>query len=119
VKIAIVGSPKYAALWKVQKYIERLPAETVILIAGETPVDATVRAAARARNLGLKALRISPATHHSHVDFVRYTTMAKECERVVAFWDAKSKGVFDAIRKAVEYGRTVEINPEDSGDGTP
>lgn len=115
-KIAVVGSPKYSALWKVEKYVERLPVGTVLLLTGVTKVDAAVRAAARGRKLAVKSITAGVDVHPNHVDLVRYTTLAKECESFVAFWDGKDKEVLNALRKAVEYGRTICINPEDTAE---
>jgi hypothetical protein len=43
--------------------------------------------------------------------FLRNQTIADECQRMVAFWDGKSRGTQDVIGRAVQAGKVVLLVP--------
>ncbi len=44
-----------------------------------------------------------------HAPLMRNTKIVCECDYLVAFWDGKSRGTLDSIKKAVSLGRDVHI----------
>ncbi len=56
-----------------------------------------------------------PNNNHGNVDKSagprRNTTIALACTELVAFWDGKSRGTADVVKKAQELGRPIKVIP--------
>lgn len=108
-RIAVVGSRDYKNLEDVKEYIRSLPPETVVISGGARGVDRT--AAKEAREQGLKVIEILPDwdKYGKSAGYRRNILIVEEAEKVVAFWDGKSKGTEHTVRIAMDEGKDVEI----------
>lgn len=110
-QIAVVGSRDFPDLGQVEDFIALLPADTTVVTSRCRGVDRTAWKAAEARGLGLilhdpDYKRYGPRA----APLVRNGPIARDgVDGMVAFWDGRSRGTQDAMRKARLYGRKVEI----------
>ncbi|MFX4303025.1 DUF2493 domain-containing protein [Alicyclobacillus tolerans] len=115
-KIAIVGSRNFPHREKIEDYIKNLDKDIIIVSGGARGVDAI--AEQTARQLGLKT-EIYPADWKKYgksAGYRRNIQIAEALDRIVAFWDGKSKGTFHTIEIAKKQGKPVEIvGGEDQG----
>ena len=118
-KIAIVGSRDYPAMWRVEAFVKNLAAQDrsmpwrdlLVVSGGADGVDTIAIQTARSEGLNTRVYRPSKDLPPKYAPLARNLTIVKSCDKVVAFWDGSSKGTLDTIKKAVKYGLTVEINP--------
>lgn len=108
-RIAIVGSRDFPNLDQVREYIRTLPSDTVVVSGGARGVDRT--AEGEATKLGLTVLSIRPDwdKYGKRAGFLRNEDIVRFAEKLVAFWDGKSKGTKHSIDLAKGYGMVVEI----------
>lgn len=112
-KVAIVGSRGYARLNQVREYVHSLPKGTVVVSGGALGVDRMAEEAAKER--GLDTLIYLPDWDKGKgAGFVRNSAIVKACDRMVAFWDGKSRGTLDSINKAKKAGKAVLIVQADN-----
>ena len=83
---------------------------------GDTPVSGGARgvdylAAAWARRNGIAVVEHFPDYRHygKAAPHVRNRMVVADADRVVAFWDGKSRGTKSTIDKAVLHGKRVDI----------
>lgn len=108
-KIAIVGSREYPNLEEVRKYIRTLPRDTIIVSGGAKGVDRTAAEEARKRGLGVVEYLADWDTFGKSAGLIRNQTIVDSCDELVAFWDGKSRGTVDSIRKAQNQKKPVWI----------
>lgn len=115
-KVAIVGSrvPPRDACHALVDVMFDLPAGTVVVSGGAPGIDrlAATLAQVRAEDLGLiehlpDYRRFSP----KRAPLERNTTIAEECDSMLAFTDGSKGGTYDAIRKADALGKRVTLYP--------
>lgn len=109
-KVAIVGSRGYPNLREVADYVVyRLKPGDVLVSGGATGVDRAAEAAARAE--GLETLIYYPEweLYGKRAGFMRNEMIVLHSDRVVAFWDGKSRGTKDSIDKALKAGKPLEV----------
>jgi len=109
VKVAIVGSRSYARLERVRESVRSLPSHTIVVSGGARGVDRT--AAETARTCGLQVIEFLPDWNRygKSAGFRRNEQIVSEAERVVAFWDGRSRGTQHSIQLARDLGKPVEI----------
>lgn len=108
VKIAIVGSRDFDRLDLVVEYVKSLPPDTIIVSGGARGVDRM--AAVAGYNAGLGVVEHRPDwTKGPHAGFERNSLIVEEADKVVAFWDGKSRGTMDTVRKAANAGKPYEV----------
>lgn len=108
-RVAIVGSRDYADLERVRAYVRALPLDTVIVSGGARGVDTAAEMAAKDR--GMRVLIHLPdyGAHGRSAPLVRNDAIIRDCHRLVAFWDGRSRGTLDAARRARAAGKPVEV----------
>ena len=81
----------------------------VIVSGGARGVDSI--AAAWARRRGIPVIEHKPdyARYGKAAPHVRNDLIVAEADRVVAFWDGRSRGTQSTIRKALKHGKPVDI----------
>ena len=111
---AIIGSrgypnPERVIAWCT--YIVRAHPDATFVSGGAKGPDSI--GAAYLRKRGREVVEVLPDydTHGRAAPLVRNTEIVRRCDRVVAFWDGRSNGTLDAIRKAVKMGKRVTIMP--------
>ena len=128
-KIAVVGSRKFKALYLVIDYIERLPKDTTIVTGGARGVDQTAEKIARNRGLAVeiykpdwknidhpdaKVKKNKYGYYDARAGVRRNRTIVEVADKVVAFWDGISGGTAYTIRYAKETGTSVEVNYDET-----
>lgn len=111
-KVGIVGSRDFARLELVTAYVMSLPLDTVIVSGGARGVDTIAEQAASRR--GLVCCVYKPSWKDGKgAGFARNGRIVAQSDRVVAFWDGKSRGTMDTVWKAYKSGKPVELRMED------
>lgn len=108
-RVAIVGSREYEKLDQVEKYVNELPADAIVVSGGARGVDRAAENAAKRR--GLQTL-IFPAlwgTYGKRAGFLRNRQIVEAADKVVAFWDGFSAGTLSTIKLAQEAKKPVEV----------
>lgn len=109
-RVAIVGSRNYPALEHVQRFVETLPQETVVISGGAAGVDQAAENAARGRGMAVEVNRPEYGKYMAkQAPLIRNTEIARQCDEMVVFWDGSSRGSLDAVRKARRAGKRVRV----------
>lgn len=106
--VAVVGSRDYANLDKVREFVEGLPPETVVISGGALGVDWVAAETARRRGLRLDIFRADWPKHGRAAGPIRNSLIVKAADRIVAFWNGKSRGTMDVLEKARAAGKPIE-----------
>jgi predicted Rossmann fold nucleotide-binding protein DprA/Smf involved in DNA uptake len=110
--VAVVGSRDYPNLSEVRHYTRYLVTQGhEIVSGGARGVDTEAQQAAESMGRGAIVYAPDYKSHGYRAPFVRNAEIVAASDKVVAFWDGKSSGTLDTIRKAVKAGKTVVINP--------
>lgn len=119
-RVAVVGSRRFRDLPLVRDYIRRLPAGTTVVSGGAAGVDSVAEYTAKFSGYPVITFPIdrkglppygdpdglAEFTRRAHR---RNQLIVENCDRMVAFWDGKSGGTADAIRRAEALGKPVEV----------
>ena len=116
-KIAIIGSRDFSDKRLVIDYVNNLSEDTEVVTGGARGVDTWAEETARLRGLSVQVfLPYFKRPGHKYFGryakwhfFARNDEIIDYCDRVIAFWDGKSKGTNDVIKKAQKKGKEVEI----------
>lgn len=123
-QVAIVGSRD----WPKQSYthilnlIQGFPTDTVVVSGGARGVDRV--AAEYALACGLQVLEFkaqwvgADGRFNRGAGMNRNTDIIREAELVCAFWDYKSRGTLDSIRKAANAGKHITVIAPDGSRAT-
>lgn len=114
-RIAIVGSRKRTDPDTIDRYVGALPGNTTIISGGAKGPDSW--AAESARRHGLQIVEYLPdlkgVRHRGEATeryYARNQQIAENCDRMLALVSPDRKGgTEDAIRRAMELGKPVEI----------
>lgn len=114
-KVAIVGSRNFPHQDMVEDYVNRLPADTVIVSGGAKGVDTWGVEAAEKRGLDIKVFeadwnnpKYRTKSGKSFAGMLRNTDIIKFSDRVTAFSHNLSKGTQDSRHKAMKEGKVVD-----------
>lgn len=102
-KIAVVGSREYPDMEGVRRFIRALPKDVVVISGGARGVDSVAEEEARVQGLTVEIYPADWARYGRRAGYVRNKIMVDKADKVVAFWDGKSKGTkhtIDLARKA-------------------
>ncbi len=108
-RIAIVGSRNYPNRMVVQDFIERLPKACVVLSGGAAGVDTWAVEAAKDVGLEASVFEADWNAHGRKAGPIRNASIVAECDRLVAFWDGKSRGTLNSIYQAYRATKPVEV----------
>jgi hypothetical protein len=111
-RIAVVGSRSWDDQDAIKEYLSSLPSGTHIVSGGAKGADSLAELEARKLGLGTTVHRPDWSKGRS-AGFDRNGTVVDDADVVVAFWDGKSKGTQDTMRKAYDQGKLVEIHYPD------
>jgi hypothetical protein len=111
--IAVIGSREFPQLLLVADYVKGLSPETVIISGGARGVDRTAAATARATGHPVREILPNWDRDGKSAGFKRNAEIVAASDRLVAFWDGKSRGTADTIEKARQADLTITvINPD-------
>lgn len=104
-RIAVVGS-RSIVIKEIDKYIS---GADEIVSGGAVGVDAC--AAALSRRMGLRLTVFLPeyALYGRVAPIVRNKKIVDYADKIVAFWDGKSKGTLSVIKYAEKVGKSCEV----------
>lgn len=113
-RIAIVGSRNYTKLSHVREFVASLNAEAnEIVTGGARGVDAEVEAAAAVATIPVVVFPADWAAFGKAAGPIRNQQIVDHCDVVVAFWDGKSPGTRDCIKRARLAGKPVTVRRAD------
>ncbi len=112
-RVAIVGSRDYLHLGRVAQFVAALPAGTIVISGGARGVDKTAEQAARSYGLETLILPADWERFGKSAGFRRNHDIVGRADRVVAFWDGKSRGAKHTIDLARKAGVPVEIRDDE------
>jgi predicted Rossmann fold nucleotide-binding protein DprA/Smf involved in DNA uptake len=117
-RIAIVGSRSFARLELIESYVKGLSSDAVIVSGGAPGVDSAAAGAAQAAGRAVMVLEADWQQHGRSAGPMRNAQIVANADRIVAFWNGRSRGTLNTVALAVEAGLPVEIYDE-SGDPVP
>lgn len=117
--VAVVGSRTFRNLERVTAYVNALPPETVVVSGGARGVDQTAEYAAAARGMTVCVVTPDWKRHGRRAGIIRNGDIERRSARVAAFWDGRSPGTADTIRRFRRAGKPVEIIPDEPAGPAP
>lgn len=108
-KVAIVGSRDFPYLHMVRYYVSNLPRDTVVISGGARGVDQAAVEAAKIAKLETLVFMADWTTGRG-AGYARNVLLVKHADKIVAFWDGKSKGTKHTIDLAKKAGKPIEIH---------
>ena len=107
--VAVIGCRDSGRL-TVEQVIAELPENcTAIISGGAVGVDSLAREAAIRLELPFLAYQPEYDTYGRKAPLMRNTTIVDRADCVLAFWDYRSPGTRDTLRKARRQGKPVRI----------
>lgn len=116
-KIAIIGSRRFKNLDIVEKFVQSLPKDTIVISGGAYGVD--LMAEETAEKCGLRTIIYLPDFKTYGIPnayFERNKKITDEACEVVAFWDNFSKGTKFVIDYAKQTGKPIRIIDENGNE---
>lgn len=113
--VAIVGSRNYSDLGAVEDFVATLPKGTVVVSGGAGGVDHTAELSAVEHGLDVVSIPAAWVRHGKAAGFIRNRHIVKIADRVVAFWDGKSRGTANTVALAKEAGKPCEVRTSKPG----
>ncbi len=115
-RVAIVGSRGYLHYYRVLNFMfNHLPDKCEIVSGGAVGIDSAAKHGARVLSLEYTEFLPQYMIHGRKAPLLRNISIAKYCDRMVAFWDEESRGTKHSLAIAKSLGRPfIVINS--SGD---
>ncbi len=108
-RIAVVGSRDFPRLEEVSAFVRRLPKGTTLVSGGARGVDTAAEEAARSAGIPVEVHEAEWDRHGRRAGPLRNTRIVQSSDVVVAFWDGRSPGTADTLRKARLARRPVRV----------
>jgi len=106
-KVAVIGSRGFNNYELVKETLSPLDI-TLVVSGGAMGADTLGERYARENGIPTKIFK-PDWTKGRGAGFLRNTDIINEADTVVAFWDGKSRGTLDSIKKAEKQGKKVLI----------
>jgi predicted Rossmann fold nucleotide-binding protein DprA/Smf involved in DNA uptake len=122
-RYAFVGSRSFKSLELIEKYIEQLEPDSVVVSGGAVGVDS--HSAFLAKERGLTVVVYKPkwkddnGVYNPNAAFERNKDIIAASDEVFAFWDGKSRGTLDSIKHALQMGKPCIVILEDGSENVP
>lgn len=111
-KIAVVGSRGYKNLDWVRACVVALPEGSMVLSGGAPGVDRAAEQTAARYHIPLYVFLAAWDLRGRGAGLARNSQIVEAADEVIAFWDGKSRGTLDTIRKARAKGIPVKVYDE-------
>lgn len=110
-RIVIVGGRDFTDYKLLCSYLDQLHTEdiTCIISGGAAGADSLAERYAKYYGIPMEVYKPDWHTHGKAAGFLRNQTIVNHCDKVLAFWDGKSRGTADTIAKAKVAGKPVLI----------
>lgn len=126
-RVAVIGSRNFPEPDAIDRYIQTLPDNTIVISGGADGADSIAEYSARQR--GLKVISIpvlreewnlykNDKTGRGYAGMIRNSAIVDMAGTVVAFHHANSSGTADTLKKAHATGKRVIVNPHQSQSST-
>jgi len=106
-KVAVIGSRGFNNYELIKETLSSLDI-TLVVSGGAMGADTLGERYARENSIPTKIFK-PDWTKGRGAGFLRNTDIINEADTVVAFWDGKSRGTLDSIKKAEKQGKKVLI----------
>ena len=111
--LAVVGSRSFHKKiyfnQKMREVLLTFPHVTTLVSGGTRGPDSMAETYAKKNGLKMKVLLPNWDTYGRSAGIKRNTEIVEKCQVLVAFWDGKSPGTSDSIRKAQKQGKPAFI----------
>ncbi|HIP52822.1 MAG TPA: DUF2493 domain-containing protein [Chromatiales bacterium] len=108
-KVGIVGSIDFPAPELVVAYVAGLPASAVVVSGGAKGVDSWAEEAAREHGLAVEVFHADWENLGRKAGPVRNGQIVCASDRIVAFWNGRSRGTLNTIVQAQRAGLPIEV----------
>ena len=111
-KLAIVGSRTFTDFERLEEFVKdniQLPLITEIVSGGAKGADTLAEEFAKKYDIPLKVFYPNWDKYGKSAGFRRNGKIIKNCDRVIALWDGKSKGTRNSIDLARKYNKKLHI----------
>lgn len=108
-KIAVVGSREFPDLPWVERFVNDVPGDTIIISGGARGVDTTAELAAKKRGLKVWVRRPDYERFGKGATFKRNLQIVEDADLVVVFWDGKSRGTVNTMEHAKRLGKPMNV----------
>lgn len=108
-KVAIVGSRDFSDLALVREYISGLHPYDQVVSGGARGVDLYAEQCAIFFGLDVVSFPADWEKHGKSAGFIRNKQIVDYADRIVAFWDGKSRGTAHTIDLARKAGKPVDL----------
>lgn len=112
-KLAIVGSRDFnnydAVVYNVSKYFDYGCAISEIVSGGANGADALGKKLAKDLNIKYTEFPADWNTHGKSAGYIRNAEIVKNADKIIAFWDGKSKGTMHTINLARKHKKDTII----------
>ena len=109
-RIAIVGSREGVDPQAVRAFVDRLdPLTTVVISGGAVGVDSVAAEHARKRKIRVVEIRPNWKKYGRVAGFHRNGEIVKCCDDIAAFWNGKSRGTLDTVKKGMKANKPVAL----------
>ena len=109
VQVAIVGSCNYPSRQLVEDYVGGLHAGSVVVSGGAPGVDTWAAEAATKNGLEVIVHEAEWDKHGRRAGPLRNEKIVADADKVVGFWDGKSRGTLNTLAIAVDAGVPVDV----------
>lgn len=109
VSIAVVGSREYPDETTVRAVVRGFPKSTMVISGGARGVDTWAIEEAQRCGLQTKVFPADWEYHGKRAGYLRNKDVVAAADKIVAFWDGKSRGTKHTIDLAKEAGKPVAI----------
>jgi hypothetical protein len=109
-RVVIVVSRDYPDLEDVRRFVQALPAGTVVIGGGARAVDGVPLQAARSRGLPVEEIAPDRQRYGPDAGYAWNLEMVKRADLVVAFWSRKRDDTRHTVNIARDRGVRVEIH---------
>jgi hypothetical protein len=117
-RIGIVGSRHFASREVVQRFLESMPRDAIVVSGGAEGVDSW--SVEIGRSLGMQTLVFQADWHRRgrKAGPIRNAEIVGHIDELVAFWDGRSRGTLNTIALATKAGLPVTVFDQ-AGDIVP
>ena len=107
-KVAVIGSRTFSDYKLVKETLSTINI-TLLVSGGAMGADSLGEQYANLNKIPTKIFYPDWKKYGKKAGFIRNSDIIKESEMVIAFWDGKSKGTLDSIKKAEELNKNILI----------
>lgn len=108
IKLGIIGSRTFNDYELMQNEVSLANVDCIVS-GGARGADSLGKRLAEENNIFYLEFLPDYATHGKKAPFLRNTQIVEASDVIIAFWDGKSTGTLDALKKAKKLGKEVVI----------